>query len=71
LIPEQTRSSPLDVPPIKATVSTGELVEIVRKERGRTRGWNDVCKTTCLARGVEAVEKVPTQILGQDAEKRF
>ncbi len=39
LIPEQTRSSPLDVPPIKATVSTGELVEIVRKERGRTRGW--------------------------------
>jgi len=39
LIPEQTRSSPLDVPSIKATVSTEELVEIVRKERGRTRGW--------------------------------
>jgi len=39
LIPEQTRSFPLDVPSIKATVSTKELVEIVRKERGRTRGW--------------------------------
>ncbi len=39
LIPEQTHSSPLDVPSIKATVSTEELVEIVRKERGRTRGW--------------------------------
>jgi len=39
LIPEQTRSSPLDVPSIKAIVSTKELVEIVRRERGRTRGW--------------------------------
>ncbi len=39
LTPEQTRSSPLDVPSIKATVSTKELVEILRKERGRTRGW--------------------------------
>jgi len=38
LIPEQTRSSPLDVPSIKATVSMKELVEIVRKERGRARG---------------------------------
>jgi hypothetical protein len=38
LIPEQTRSSPLDVPSIKAPVSTKELVEIVRKERGRARG---------------------------------
>ena len=38
LIPEQTRSSPLDVPSIKATVSTKELVEILRKERSRTRG---------------------------------
>jgi hypothetical protein len=39
LIPEKTRSSPLDVPSIKAAVSTEELVEIVRKERGRTRRW--------------------------------
>jgi hypothetical protein len=39
LIPEQIHSSPLDVPSIKAAVSTKELVEIVRKERGRTRGW--------------------------------
>ncbi len=39
LTPEQTRSSPLDVPSIKSTVSTKDLVEIVRKERGRARGW--------------------------------
>jgi len=39
LIPEQTRRSPLDVPPIQATVSTEELVGIVRKERGKARGW--------------------------------
>ncbi len=39
LIPEEARTSPLDVPSIKATVSAKELVEIVRKERGRTRGW--------------------------------
>ena len=39
LIPERKLGSPLDVPSIKATVSTEELVELVRKERGRTRGW--------------------------------
>jgi hypothetical protein len=39
LIPEQIRGSPLDVPSIEATVSTEELVEIVRRERGRTREW--------------------------------
>jgi antitoxin Phd len=39
LIPERTRRSPLDVPSIQATVSTKELVEIVRKARGRARGW--------------------------------
>jgi len=39
LIPEQTRRSPLDVPSIRATISTEELVDIVRKERGRKRGW--------------------------------
>jgi antitoxin Phd len=39
LIPEQTRRSPLDVPSIRASISTEELVDIVRKERGRRRGW--------------------------------
>ena len=39
LIPEKTPNSPLDVPSIKASISTEELVKIVRKERGRTRGW--------------------------------
>jgi antitoxin Phd len=38
LVPEKTPRSPLDVPSIRATVSTEELVQIVRKERGRTRG---------------------------------
>jgi hypothetical protein len=37
LIPEQTSSSPLNVPSIKASVSTKELVAIVRKERSRKR----------------------------------
>jgi len=39
LIPEENRRSPLDVPSIRASVSTEQLVEIVRKERGRRRGW--------------------------------
>lgn len=39
LTPEQVPDSPLDVPAIKATVSTKEVVAIVRKERGRRRGW--------------------------------
>ena len=36
LSPERTETSPLDVPSIKARVTTDELVSIVRKERGRT-----------------------------------
>ena len=36
LAPEQTKKSPLDVPSIKARVTTDELVSIVRKDRGRT-----------------------------------
>ena len=38
LIPEQTERSPLNVPSIRATISTKELVEIVRQERTKTRG---------------------------------
>ena len=38
LIPERTCRSPLDVPSIQAQISTEELVEIVRKQRGRARG---------------------------------
>ena len=37
LSPERTEKSPLDVPSIKARVTTDELVSLVRKERGRTR----------------------------------
>jgi hypothetical protein len=38
LIPENIRSSPLDVPSVKADISTQEIVNIIRegRERGRT-----------------------------------
>jgi len=39
LVPQKTPGSPLDVPSVGARISTGELVDLVRKERGRTRGW--------------------------------
>lgn len=35
LIPEQTAPSPLDVPFIKANVTTKEIVDIIRKGRER------------------------------------
>jgi antitoxin Phd len=35
LIPDQTASSPLDVPFIKAHITTKEIVDIVRKGRER------------------------------------
>ena len=38
LTPECTEKSPLDVPSIKADISTQDLVSLVRKERRRTRG---------------------------------
>jgi prevent-host-death family protein len=38
LLPQQTPASPLDIPSIKARISTKELVDLVREERGRTRG---------------------------------
>jgi len=39
LVPEKTGRSPLDVPSIRAALSTEELITVIRKERGRTRGW--------------------------------
>lgn len=39
LVPQEMPSSPLDVPSIRVRISTPELVDLVRKERGRTRGW--------------------------------
>ena len=35
LIPDQTASSPLDVPSVKANITTKEIVDIVRKGRER------------------------------------
>ena len=39
LIPQKAPVSPLDVPSIGARISTEELVDLVREERCRTRGW--------------------------------
>ncbi|MBN1393573.1 MAG: hypothetical protein JW959_00885 [Pirellulales bacterium] len=37
LTPEKTSKSPLDVPSVKADISTRGLVSLVRKERGKAR----------------------------------
>ena len=39
LVPQKSPVSPLDVPSVGARIATGELVDLVREERGRTRGW--------------------------------
>jgi antitoxin (DNA-binding transcriptional repressor) of toxin-antitoxin stability system len=39
LIPQKPPASPLNVPSVGARISTDELVDLVREERGRTRGW--------------------------------
>ncbi len=38
LVPEGIPTSPLDVPSISAKISTQEIVSLVRRERGRSRG---------------------------------
>ena len=38
LVPERVAASPLDVPSVQANLSTQEIVALVRRERGRTRG---------------------------------
>ena len=44
LVPERPTASPLDVPSIKADLSTQEIVTLVRQERGRIRGWRQRAK---------------------------
>ncbi|MBA4387940.1 MAG: prevent-host-death protein [Verrucomicrobia bacterium] len=39
LSPEVSTRSPLDLPSVKADISSAGIVALVRKERGRTRGW--------------------------------
>jgi hypothetical protein len=39
LMPEQSPVSPLDVPSVCADITTKEIVDTVRKERSRARGW--------------------------------
>lgn len=38
LVPQEPPASPLDVPPIRARITTRELVALVRKERVKVRG---------------------------------
>lgn len=38
LAPERAPGSPLDVPSVKANLSTQEMVTLIRRERGRARG---------------------------------
>jgi len=38
LVPERMAASPLEVPSVKAKLSTQEIVTLVRRERRRTRG---------------------------------
>ena len=38
--PERAKKSPLDVPGIKTRVSTQEIVDTLREERGRTSQWS-------------------------------
>jgi len=37
LVPECTPASPLDIPCVKANMSTEEVVSLIRSERGRTK----------------------------------
>ena len=39
LVPEPPTASPLDVPSIKADISTQEVVTLVRQQRRKIRGW--------------------------------
>ena len=42
LVPEHSSVSPLDVPSVRANLSTQVLVTLVRRERGRARGLKRV-----------------------------
>ena len=37
LVPERPAGSPLDVPSVRANISTEEIVSLIRSERDRTR----------------------------------
>jgi len=39
LMPVQSPVSPLDVPSVRADITTKEIVATLRKERSRARGW--------------------------------
>jgi len=39
LVPEKSLSSPMDVPSVKADISTQEIVDIIREGRERGKTW--------------------------------
>lgn len=39
LVPERSLSSPLEVPSVKADISTEEIVKIIREGREKGRSW--------------------------------
>ena len=39
LVPEKSLSSPMDVPSVKADISTQKIVDIIREGRERGRTW--------------------------------
>jgi PHD/YefM family antitoxin component YafN of YafNO toxin-antitoxin module len=45
LHPEVDLSSPLDVPSIKANISTQEIVDIIREGREKARSWRPARRT--------------------------
>ena len=45
LIPEKRLSSPLDVPSVKADITTQEIVDIIRDGRERGRTWRSTSRS--------------------------
>ena len=46
LVPEKTLCSPLDVPSIKADLSTQEIVDIIREGREKDSDWRSIIRYT-------------------------
>jgi antitoxin Phd len=46
LRPEKNISSPLDIPSVKAKITTQEIVDIIRKGREKGRTWRSTGRAT-------------------------
>ncbi len=51
LRPEKDVSSPLDIPSVKAKISTQEIVEIIREGREKGRTWHSTGREKRLRAG--------------------